>query len=207
MEGAYPAAVLISADDLAAIEETLEIVGTSGAAEAIREGWGAGISLLSSGLASVLGALIAIWAADLAVVWAGFLTMPRADVGWDPSRVAVLAFLASALLVAKLHELGEREEHTDRLVDKDAHDVYRLLALLPSERFVAPLALLSRDPLAGEATQRGLEYLERLFAAGPDALGSLMAGRAEEGVGDPEVVSASVAALAQDLLAAAYSWA
>ena len=33
-----PAAVLISADDLAAIEETLEILGTPGAAEAIREG-------------------------------------------------------------------------------------------------------------------------------------------------------------------------
>lgn len=34
----HPAAVLISADDLAAIEETLEILGTPGAAEAIREG-------------------------------------------------------------------------------------------------------------------------------------------------------------------------
>lgn len=33
-----PAAVLISADDLAGIEETLEILGTPGAAEAIAEG-------------------------------------------------------------------------------------------------------------------------------------------------------------------------
>ena len=33
-----PAAVLISADDLAAIEETLEILGTPGAVEAINEG-------------------------------------------------------------------------------------------------------------------------------------------------------------------------
>lgn len=32
------AAVLISADDLAAIEETLQILGTPGAVEAIREG-------------------------------------------------------------------------------------------------------------------------------------------------------------------------
>ena len=30
--------MLISADDLASIEETLEILGTSGAVEAIREG-------------------------------------------------------------------------------------------------------------------------------------------------------------------------
>lgn len=34
----HPAAVLISADDLAALEETLDILGTPGAAEAIREG-------------------------------------------------------------------------------------------------------------------------------------------------------------------------
>lgn len=33
-----PAAGLISADDLASIEETLEILGTPGAAQAIREG-------------------------------------------------------------------------------------------------------------------------------------------------------------------------
>jgi prevent-host-death family protein len=34
----HPAAVLISVDDLASIEETLEILGTPGALQAIREG-------------------------------------------------------------------------------------------------------------------------------------------------------------------------
>jgi antitoxin YefM len=34
----HPAAVLISAEDLASIEETLEILGTPGALDAIREG-------------------------------------------------------------------------------------------------------------------------------------------------------------------------
>lgn len=34
----HPAAVLISADDLASIEETLEVLRTPGASEAIREG-------------------------------------------------------------------------------------------------------------------------------------------------------------------------
>lgn len=34
----HPTAVLISADDLASLEETLEILGTRGAAQAIREG-------------------------------------------------------------------------------------------------------------------------------------------------------------------------
>lgn len=34
----HPAVVLISADDLASIEETLDVLGTPGALEAIREG-------------------------------------------------------------------------------------------------------------------------------------------------------------------------
>lgn len=34
----HPAAVLISADDLASIEETLDVLGTPGALRAIREG-------------------------------------------------------------------------------------------------------------------------------------------------------------------------
>ena len=34
----HPAAVLISVNDLASIEETLELLGTPGAAQAIREG-------------------------------------------------------------------------------------------------------------------------------------------------------------------------
>jgi hypothetical protein len=33
---------------------------------------------------------------------------------------------SAALLVAKLHKLGERQATPGRLVDKDAHDIYRL---------------------------------------------------------------------------------
>ena len=33
----------------------------------------------------------------------------------------------AALLVAKLHKIGERVGSPDRLNDKDAHDAYRLL--------------------------------------------------------------------------------
>lgn len=121
----------------------------------------------------------------------------------DDARVyAVNVASPSALLIAKLHKLGERQGHVDRLADKDAHDTYRLLVTLPLERFIMPLRRLGDDQLAGEVTRVALEHLQQLFADGPDALGSVMAGRAEEGVGDPEVVSASVAALSQDLLTA-----
>jgi hypothetical protein len=44
-----------------------------------------------------------------------------------------------------------------------------------------------------------MAYLRDLFGS-PDSLGSLMAGRAEEGVGDPEQVAAASAALALELL-------
>ncbi|GAA0952322.1 hypothetical protein [Nonomuraea longicatena] len=41
-----------------------------------------------------------------------------------------------------------------------------------------------------------------LFAAGPDALGSMMAGRAEEGIGEPETVALATSLLAADLVQA-----
>ncbi len=47
-----------------------------------------------------------------------------------------------------------------------------------------------------------MAYLSELFASGPEALGSLMAGRAEAGIGEPATVAASVALLSADLVAA-----
>ena len=108
----------------------------------------------------------------------------------------------AALLVAKLHKLGERQERPERLLDKDAHDVYRLLAATDTLTLSGTLVELRTDELAGATTNEAIVYLEQLFAAGPEAVGSTMAGRAEQLVGDPAVVSAAVAALADDLLAA-----
>jgi hypothetical protein len=65
---------------------------------------------------------------------------------------------------------------------------------------VSTFSWLRDDLLAGEPTLAALVTLERLFADGAHALGSLMAGRAEAGLGTPEVVAASVSALAADLL-------
>lgn len=107
----------------------------------------------------------------------------------------------AALLVSKLHKLAEREDQPHRLADKDAHDVYRLLAAIGTRELAESFGWLRRDPMASEATRAALAILERLFARGPAALGSMMAGRAESGVGAPDVVSASAAALAADVLA------
>jgi hypothetical protein len=113
------------------------------------------------------------------------------------SRVAGPA----ALLVAKLHKLGERQGAPDRLVDKDAYDVYRLLVAIATDELAAALVPLLADELAGDVTLAALDFLTRLFR-NADSTGSVMAGRSEELVGNPAVVAAACAALAGDLLVA-----
>jgi hypothetical protein len=108
----------------------------------------------------------------------------------------------AALLVAKLHKIGERLAEERPVTNKDAHDVYRLLQALPTATFVDGHRRILADPLSAEGGETAIEYLSDLFASGPDAMGSDLAGRAEAEVGDPETVAASVAALAADLVAA-----
>ncbi len=106
----------------------------------------------------------------------------------------------AALLVAKLHKLGERQEKAPaRLVDKDAYDVYRLLVTVPTSDLAATILRLRGDDLAGGVTVQALDYLDQLFGAA-ERVGAFMASRAEELVGDPAVVSAACAALTGDLL-------
>ena len=109
----------------------------------------------------------------------------------------------AALLVAKVHKIHERRDQPDRLNDKDAHDVYRLLvATTDTATLGSNFQRLLTDPVSKTVTEQALDWLPGLFADGPDALGSVMAGRAEEGIGDPDLVAVSVAALAADVLAA-----
>lgn len=115
-------------------------------------------------------------------------------------RVAVAG--PAALLVSKLHKLGERQDDQGRLNDKDAHDVYRLLTAFETEALAATLRDLMVHDLAGAVSRDAMVALDVLFAQGRSSLGSTMAGRAEELVGDPDFVSQAVAALAQDLLTA-----
>lgn len=119
----------------------------------------------------------------------------------DPRACTVNVASPAALLVAKLHKIAERAETPDRLIDKDAHDLYRLLVAIPTDELATALQRLRADTLAGEATRHALRLLHMLFADGPEALGSMIAGRAEQGIGNPLVVSTSAATLAADLLA------
>lgn len=119
----------------------------------------------------------------------------------DHRRAEIAVASPAALLVAKLHKLGERKDDPGRLVDKDAHDIYRLLIAIEPTTLGGRLSELSADQLAGPATVIAIGHLAELFADAA-AVGSMMAGRAEQIVGDPAVVSASAAALADDVLVA-----
>jgi hypothetical protein len=121
----------------------------------------------------------------------------------DPADTRVVTIGVAgpaALLVAKLHKLGERQGDTKRLVDKDAHDIYRLLVATETADLAERLVALGDDELAGESSRAAVAYLRQLFSGESDGLGAAMAGRAEELVGDPAVVAMAVTALADDLL-------
>lgn len=103
--------------------------------------------------------------------------------------------------MTKLHKLGDRLAQPNRLNDKDAHDVYRILVAVPTAGLAARVDGLSADPVSSAATAIGVERLRTLFAS-PDGIGSQMAARAAGPLADPETIAAATAALADDLLRA-----
>lgn len=125
--------------------------------------------------------------------------------GGSERSIDALVATPGALLVAKLIKIGERygdrRGNPKRLLPKDSHDVYRLLAVITTEELADSLERLSASDVASPVTAEAVDYLDVLFAGGTEAPGSLMAGEAEQGVGNPAQVAESVAYLAQDLLA------
>lgn len=119
----------------------------------------------------------------------------------DPRRYIVKVAGPAALLIAKAHKLGERAETPSRLKDKDAHDVYRILVGTETKDLAATFRRLREEPTSSASAKEAVEYLRALFAGGPESLGAMMAGRAEEGIGEPATVSLAAAILTSDLLA------
>jgi hypothetical protein len=130
------------------------------------------------------------------------MTISSLDPKTDDRELVVSVAGPAALLVAKLHKIHDRIESPTRLYNKDAHDVYRLLRSIETNVLADAITRLSSEPVSEEVTHEANGYLRELFAAGPEARGSEMAGAAEELVGNPLVVAESVALLAQDLVEA-----
>lgn len=104
-----------------------------------------------------------------------------------------------ALLVAKTHKLVERLEEPDRLSDKDALDVLRLLRGFPVDELAERLRTLLAEPMAAGVAVRAIDEFERLFGF-PTSPGSRMAARAAAGYEREDVVAASLSTLARELL-------
>lgn len=101
----------------------------------------------------------------------------------------------AALLIAKMHKIGDRALRPNRTEDKDALDVFRLLRGTPPEEFHRRLDVLRTDARSAACTQRGLALFQTLFGQ-RDGTGIVMATRATERLVDPIEVSASLTAIA-----------
>lgn len=134
-----------------------------------------------------------------ALVDFGVMELPGLEDDRRSLRVRVAG--PAALLVSKLHKIAEREDQPDRLSDKDALDVLRLLRGVETEPLAAGVRRLSGADVSRPVTQEAVELLRRLFGS-REAVGVEMALRATEGLEDPATIRVSCVALAQDLLEA-----
>ncbi|WP_182263319.1 nucleotidyl transferase AbiEii/AbiGii toxin family protein [Rhodococcus sp. UFZ-B548] len=131
----------------------------------------------------------------------GLMTITALDEN-DARSCDVLVAGSAALMVAKVHKIHERLGSPGRLQNKDAHDFYRMLvAEEETEVLAAAFRSLLADPISTETTGQALEWIGELFAS-PTATGSVMAGRAEEGIGNPTQVATYTSVLAAELIAA-----
>lgn len=107
----------------------------------------------------------------------------------------------AALLVSKVIKISERADRPSRRSDKDALDVLRLLRAVPTAGIRRRMERLLTDPLSAGVTGEALERMPGLFGT-PASIGCVMAGRAAEPLEAADIIAASTAALAQDLIAA-----
>lgn len=119
----------------------------------------------------------------------------------DARSFEVMVAGPSALLVAKLHKLGERRDSAERLLDKDALDAFRLLRAIATDEIAEGFHRLLDDDRSRGVTEVAIGYLSELFGT-PDDLGCLMAARALVPLEDPAEIAAACSALAGDLLSA-----
>lgn len=104
-----------------------------------------------------------------------------------------------ALLVAKIHKIAERVGTLDRVRDKDALDVLRILRAIETGELAERLSRLGREDVSEAVTVEARTLFLALFSR-TDGSAVAMAARAAAGAEDPATISASVVALADDLL-------
>ncbi len=116
----------------------------------------------------------------------------------DTRTIDVRVARPAALLVAKLHKIAERIG-TDRLEDKDALDVLRLLRGTSTNQLADRYRALLADRRAQTSARVGTGMLTSLFAE-RHGEGLAMVARATLGLADPDELTASCLLLASDLI-------
>lgn len=119
----------------------------------------------------------------------------------DPRAFNIRVAGPSALLVAKLHKIADRNQQAQgkRLADKDGLDVLRLLRTVDARRLAEGLHHLRQEPVSATVTGEAIGLLSELFGT-ERAVGAQMVVRATERLEDPEVIARSCAALTAEVL-------
>lgn len=117
----------------------------------------------------------------------------------DERSVTINVAGPGALLVAKVHKIWERTNNDDRVRDKDALDVYRLLQAVPTGDLANRLVHLRNSEVASEVTAAAIEHLDSLFAQRSGA-GIELAVRATRSIIDPDELTITLVTLTADLL-------
>lgn len=111
------------------------------------------------------------------------MVIPSLDPAEERSVTANVAGPA-ALLIAKAYKIADRHAkahtHPDRLTNKDAGDVYRIMATVPIREVAKTLTALVRDPRVSPIASEGFELLRQLFG-GADTPGVSLAVEAHTG--------------------------
>ena len=107
----------------------------------------------------------------------------------------------AALLVAKIHKLADRADAPgrDRLRNKDAFDIYRLLRAVDAPRLATELRSLLEHEMSGVVTTEALSWFPEFFGAATST-GTQMAVQHVEGLEDSDFIAASAISLGQELM-------
>jgi len=122
----------------------------------------------------------------------------------DPSdnrQISMWVAGPGALLVAKVHKIAERVDASDRVRDKDALDVLRLLRAIDTDGLAARLRSLVAHDVAGPVTTEAVGLVRQLFGT-EQSDGVVMAVRAAGTSEDAAMITGSMVALATDVTSA-----
>ena len=124
----------------------------------------------------------------------------------DADRSCILKVAGpAALLVSKVHKIGERLEDPDvrrqEQLPKDAFDIYRLLRAIDTTEMAKEFGLLQSHEISSRVTSGALSKFQSLFGSRSD-MGTRLLVRSVGAVEDPAFIIESSVALSQDLLEA-----